>query len=42
MEVFQDKVNVDPLNFLDLSYLKYGNLPGKYKYKFLADFRAKK
>jgi hypothetical protein len=42
MEVFQDKVNVDPLNFLDLSSLKYGNLPEKYRYKFLSDFRAKK
>ncbi len=42
MEVFQDKKNVDPLQFLDLSFLRFENLPSKYKYKFAADFKARK
>nr|MDD3720308.1 peptidoglycan DD-metalloendopeptidase family protein [Candidatus Gracilibacteria bacterium] len=41
-EVFQNKDYVDPLDFLDTSYLAFGELPEKYKYKFYNDFKIRK
>lgn len=41
-EVFQNKDYVDPLEFLDTSYLKLANVPEKYKYKYLNDFKLRK
>lgn len=41
-EVFQNKDYVDPLEFLDASYLAFSNLPEKYKYKFYNDFKVRK
>ncbi len=42
MEVFKDKVYEDPFKFLDLSYLSYWDLPDKYRFKFLSDFKERK
>lgn len=41
-EVFQNKDFVDPLEFLDTSYITYAELPEKYKYKFYNDFKIRK
>ena len=41
-EVFKDKVYEDPLKFLDLSYLSFWDLPEKYSFKFLTDFKERK
>ncbi|USN59118.1 MAG: hypothetical protein H6767_03390 [Candidatus Peribacteria bacterium] len=41
-EVFEDKQYVDPLKYLDTSFLPYSSLPEKYKYKFLEDFKIRK
>lgn len=41
-ETFLDKEYVDPLQYLDLSILPFTDLPEKYKYKYLADFKVKK
>lgn len=41
-ELFKDKESKDPLEFLDLSYLYYNNLPEKYKFKFTKDFKERK
>ncbi len=41
-EVFKDQVSVDPLEFVDTSYLAYNELPEKYKYKFWTDFKTRK
>ena len=41
-EVFQNEEPLDPLNYLDLSYVNYSNLPEKYQLKFEADFRVRK
>jgi hypothetical protein len=40
-EVIKDKVWVDPLQYLDLSYLDYKNLPDYLKMKFLIDYKAR-
>ncbi len=40
--VYQDGEYVDPLRFLDLSYLTYSKLPEKYQFKFASDFRSRK
>lgn len=41
-EVFRDKESVDPMEHLNLSVLPVKSLPEKYKYKFVADFKARK
>lgn len=41
-EVYKDKQSVDPLNYVDTSYLAYGDIPDKYKFKFLTDFKLRK
>lgn len=44
-EVFKDKEYIDPLDVLDLSYLKYNSLPSnppKYKLKYLTDFKERR
>lgn len=41
-EVFQDKIYVDPLLYLDTSYIKYETLLSKYKIKYFNDFRERK
>ena len=44
-ETFKDKKYIDPLDVLDLSYLKYWELPtspAKYKIKFLTDFKQRR
>lgn len=40
-EVFFEKELSDPLQFLDLSYLKIDSIPKKYVYKFYGDFKAR-
>lgn len=40
--VYKDGRYVDPLTFLDLSYLSYNKLPEKYEFKFVSDFRVRK
>ncbi len=42
MEVFRDKKSVDPLNYLDVSYLNFSDLPQKYKFKFYVDFKDRR
>lgn len=41
-EVFQNRDFVDPLEFLDTSYITFAELPEKYKYKFYNDFKVRK
>lgn len=41
-EVWKDKVSVDPLDYVDTSFLAYNDLPVKYKFKFWTDFRKRK
>lgn len=41
-ELFKDKETNDPLEFLDVSYLPYDDIPDKYKYKFTQDFKDRK
>lgn len=41
-ETFQNKDYVDPLEFLDTSYLTFSEIPEKYKYKFYNDFKVRK
>lgn len=40
-EVFYNQELSDPLQFLDLSYLKIKDIPKKYVYKFYWDFQAR-
>ena len=40
-EVFKDKNRRDALEFLNISYLKFDNLPEKYRFKFYADYKEK-
>jgi len=40
-EVFRDKEYIDPLTVLDLSYLRYMDIPDKYKFKYYSDFKAR-
>ncbi len=37
--VFKNKEYEDPLNYLNISWFDLKNLPDKYKYKYLADFK---
>jgi murein DD-endopeptidase MepM/ murein hydrolase activator NlpD len=41
-EVFYEKELTDPLQFLDLSYLKIADVPSAYVYKHEGDFKARK
>lgn len=44
-EVFRNKEYIDPLDVLDMSYLKYNKLPAnppKYKLKYLMDFKNRR
>ncbi|MCH2188961.1 peptidoglycan DD-metalloendopeptidase family protein [Candidatus Gracilibacteria bacterium] len=41
-EVFQNKEFVDPLNFLDTSYISFNSLPERYQFKFYTDFKLRK
>ncbi len=38
-EVLKNKINVDPLKYMDLSYLNFKDLPEYYKLDFLIDYR---
>ncbi len=40
-EILEDKVAVDPLKSLDLSYLDFKNLPEYYRLDFLMDYRER-
>lgn len=40
-ELFKDKVNVDPLKSMDLSYLNFKMLPDYYRLDFFIDYREK-
>lgn len=40
--VYENEEYVDPLEYLDLSYLRYDALPSKYEYKYLNDFKLRK
>jgi len=40
--VYKNKEYADPLEFLDTSYLHYEDLPEKYKFKYLQDFKRRK
>lgn len=40
--VYENEEYVDPLEYLDLSYLQYDEVPSKYEYKYLSDFRSRK
>lgn len=39
---YEDGEYVDPLNYLDLSYLKYEQVPDRYQYKYVADFKSRR
>lgn len=41
-EVYKDKEYIDPFSVLDLSYLEFSKLSEQYKYKYYADFRARR
>lgn len=41
-EIFQNRAFVDPLEFLDTSYIILTELPEKYRYKFYNDFKIRK
>ena len=40
-EVFKNQEYRDPLEFLDTSYLQYSQLPERYHFKYLSDFRTR-
>jgi len=40
--VYENEEYVDPLEYLDLSYLQLDSLPERYEYKYLSDFRSRK
>ena len=40
-EILKDKVNVDPLKHMDLSYLNFKDLPEHYKLDFFVDYRER-
>jgi hypothetical protein len=41
-EIFKNRDYVDPLEFLDTSYITFADLPEKYKYKFYNDYKMRK
>lgn len=42
MELFRDKEIVDPLSYMDVSVLKFEDLPQKYRFKFYVDYKERK
>ncbi len=40
--VYEDEEYVDPLDYLDISYVRFNGLPEKYTYKYLSDFKIRK
>jgi len=40
--VYENEEYVDPLEYLDLSYVQLDSLPERYEYKYLSDFRSRK
>lgn len=40
-EVLKDKINVDPLKYMDLSYLDFKSLPEHYKLDFFIDYKER-
>ena len=40
-EVWQNRETVDPLRFMDLTYLRFESLSNKYKYKFIEDLKIR-
>lgn len=40
-EVFKDRETVDPLRYLDVTKLKFDDLPTKYRYKYVEDLKLK-
>ena len=41
-EVFQNQKYVDPINYLDISFVSFSSLPPKYQFKFYNDFKTRK
>jgi len=39
--MYLNRESVDPLRFMDVSYLSYDTLPGKYRYKFISDLKER-
>jgi murein DD-endopeptidase MepM/ murein hydrolase activator NlpD len=39
MEVLQNKVHMDPVDFLNISILNFKKIPSKNKIKFYSDYR---
>ncbi len=42
MAVYENQQYVDPLEYMDTSYLRYADLPERYSFKYLADFKTRK
>jgi murein DD-endopeptidase MepM/ murein hydrolase activator NlpD len=40
--VYENEEYVDPMNYLNISYLDYNNVPSRYEFKYLSDFKARK
>lgn len=40
-EVYKDRQNVDPLRYMDVTYLDFDKLPLNYKYKYIEDMKIK-
>lgn len=40
--VYENEEYADPLEYLNISYLNFRNVPEKYTYKYYSDFRARK
>lgn len=40
--VYENEEYSDPLEYLNLSYLTYNDLPDRYEYKYKSDFRSRK
>ncbi len=40
--VYKDKEYVDPLEYLNLSHIRFDSLPEKYAYKYYSDFKSRR
>gem|GEM_PF-3026753 len=40
-EVFKDRETVDPLRYMDVTQLKFDDLPTRYRYKYVEDLKLK-
>jgi hypothetical protein len=40
--VYDKEEYSDPLDYLDISYVDFRNIPEKYMYKYYSDFKARK